>query len=65
MGIAAGTLVESKKLGEFKAKEYLTKLMKKKFNGYMCVTIKGVPAVPANPNPNGSAMNCNGLMKSL
>lgn len=43
MGIAAGEIVESlKNLKTVKSKEYFNGLMKKKFNGYICTTTKGV-----------------------
>ena len=42
MNIAAGIPCErGKALGKFDPKEYLLKLMKEKFNGYICLTIAG------------------------
>ena len=46
MGIAAGTMVEtSKDLKDIKPKEYLVKLMNKKFDGYICTTIKDLNSI--------------------
>lgn len=42
MNIASGVAVDrGKALGKFDPKEYLTKLMKEKFNGYVCLTVSG------------------------
>ena len=46
MGIAAGAMIEtSKNLKDVEAKNYLLKLMNKKFDGYICTTVRGINGI--------------------